>query len=126
MIGEGSSVGYDIPGLKDSMSCMEASGAAGVARALGLELVDLNRDGLPLMYFADIDPVSHNLCSDSLAASWSDDVKAVVAPALRHRIAANYAGLAAGVNSEKLIQMLLDEVPADKTYEQPKPESVAA
>jgi MoxR-like ATPase len=55
-----------------------------------------------------------------------EDVKAIVAPALRHRIAANYAGLAAGVNSEKLIQMLLDEVPADKTYEQPKPDSVAA
>jgi MoxR-like ATPase len=55
-----------------------------------------------------------------------DDVKAIVAPALRHRIAANYAGLAAGVTSEKLIQMLLDEVPADKTYEQPKAATSAA
>ncbi len=48
-----------------------------------------------------------------------DDVKAVIAPALRHRIAPNYAGLASGVTSEKLIEMLLDAVPADKSYEPP-------
>ena len=44
IVGEGSSVGYDIPGLKDSIQCMEASGTADVARELGLEMVDLNRD----------------------------------------------------------------------------------
>jgi uncharacterized protein (DUF362 family) len=37
VIGEGSSVGYDIPGLKDSIQCMEASGTADVARELGVE-----------------------------------------------------------------------------------------
>ncbi len=49
-----------------------------------------------------------------------EDVQAIVAPALRHRIAPNYAGLASGINSEKLIGMLLEAVPADKKYEAPK------
>lgn len=44
VIGEGSSVGYDFPGRQDSLKCLEASGAAEVARRLGIELVDLNRD----------------------------------------------------------------------------------
>jgi uncharacterized protein (DUF362 family) len=44
VIGEGSSVGYDFPGRKDSMHCLEVSGTADVARRLGLDLVDLNRD----------------------------------------------------------------------------------
>ncbi len=54
------------------------------------------------------------------------DVQKIVAPALRHRIAPNYAGLAAGISSEKLIEMLLDEVSPEKTYEPPKREPVAA
>ncbi|MBN1402527.1 MAG: DUF362 domain-containing protein [Anaerolineae bacterium] len=44
IIGEGSSVGYDFVGLKDSLDCLEKSGTADVARRLGLPLVDLNRD----------------------------------------------------------------------------------
>ena len=44
IIGEGASVGYDFPGRKDSMHCMEASGTADAARRLGVEMVDLNRD----------------------------------------------------------------------------------
>jgi MoxR-like ATPase len=48
-----------------------------------------------------------------------DDVQAIMAPALRHRIAPNYAGLAAGITSDKLIEMLVDEVPADKEYAPP-------
>lgn len=32
VIGEGSSVGYDFPGRKDSMHCLEVSGTADVAR----------------------------------------------------------------------------------------------
>jgi uncharacterized protein (DUF362 family) len=44
VIGEGSSVGYDFPGLRDSLVCLEASGTADVARKLGVEMVDLNRD----------------------------------------------------------------------------------
>ena len=42
--GEGSSVGYDMVGLKDSLHCLEVSGTAQVARKLGIELLDLNRD----------------------------------------------------------------------------------
>ena len=49
-----------------------------------------------------------------------EDVQAIIAPALRHRIAPNYAALAAGVNSEKLIEMLLDAVPAQQKYEVPQ------
>ena len=41
-------------------------------------------------------------------------------PSLRHRIAPNYAALAASVNSDRLIEMLLEAVPADKVYEVPK------
>ena len=44
VIGEGSSVGYDFPGRMDSSHCMEVSGTTEVARRLGVELVDLNRD----------------------------------------------------------------------------------
>ncbi|MCA9116460.1 MAG: MoxR family ATPase [Planctomycetaceae bacterium] len=47
------------------------------------------------------------------------DVQAVARPALRHRIAGNYAAQAAGVDAEKLIGMLLEEIPADKAYERP-------
>ena len=49
-----------------------------------------------------------------------EDVQAIILPALRHRIAPNYAALAAGVDSDKLIEMLLDAVPADREYEAPK------
>jgi len=44
IIGEGSSVGYDFRGLKDTMHCLEVSGTADVARELGVELVNLNAD----------------------------------------------------------------------------------
>jgi MoxR-like ATPase len=47
------------------------------------------------------------------------DVQAVAKPALRHRIASNYAAQAANVNSEKLIEMLMDAIPVDKKYERP-------
>ena len=47
------------------------------------------------------------------------DVQAVAKGALRHRIAPNYAAQAADVNSEKLIGMLMDKLPADKKYVQP-------
>jgi MoxR-like ATPase len=48
-----------------------------------------------------------------------DDIKAIMQPALRHRLAPNYTGLANGIDSEKLIQMLIDAIPSDKTYEPP-------
>jgi uncharacterized protein (DUF362 family) len=44
IIGEGSSIGYDFPGRVDSLTAMEASGTADVARALDLEMIDLNHD----------------------------------------------------------------------------------
>src|SRR5688500_417450 len=47
------------------------------------------------------------------------DVQAVAKPALRHRIAGNYAAQANGLSSEKLIEMLFEAVPADKKYEKP-------
>jgi MoxR-like ATPase len=62
---------------------------------------------------------AHALLSGRYHATVAD-VQAVVRPALRHRIAPNYAGLAAGVTSEKLIEMLLEANPADKPYEMPK------
>jgi MoxR-like ATPase len=47
------------------------------------------------------------------------DVQAVAKPALRHRIAGNYAAHAAEVNSERLIEMLMEEISADQKYERP-------
>ena len=44
IIGEGSSIGYDIVGKVDSLTCFEGTGTADVARKYGLEMVDLNRD----------------------------------------------------------------------------------
>ena len=49
----------------------------------------------------------------------TDDVQAVAKPALRHRIAGNYAAQANHVDSEQLIDMLMEAVPADKAYEKP-------
>ena len=46
-------------------------------------------------------------------------MQAVVRPALRHRLAGNYAAQAHGLTSEKLIDMLLEAVPADRRYEKP-------
>jgi len=48
-----------------------------------------------------------------------DDVKAVIKPALRHRIAGNYAAQANNLDSEKLIDMLMEAIPADRKYEKP-------
>ena len=48
-----------------------------------------------------------------------EDVQAIIHPALRHRIAPNYAALAAGVDSDKLIDLLLEGVPAETPYEVP-------
>ena len=47
------------------------------------------------------------------------DVQAVAKPALRHRVAGNYAAQAAGVTSEQLIDMLLEALPADRKYAKP-------
>jgi len=48
-----------------------------------------------------------------------EDVRAIVRPALRHRVAANYAGLAEGINSESIIETLMDEIPIDKEFDAP-------
>jgi len=47
------------------------------------------------------------------------DVQAVAHASLRHRIAANYPAQAADVDSNKLVDMLLEAIPADKQYEPP-------
>jgi MoxR-like ATPase len=47
------------------------------------------------------------------------DVQWVVKPALRHRIAPNYAAQANNLTSDQLIDMLLEAVPADRQYAKP-------
>jgi len=47
------------------------------------------------------------------------DVQAIVRPALRHRIAGNYAAQANNLTGDRLIEMLLEAVPADRKYEKP-------
>ena len=47
------------------------------------------------------------------------DVQAVARPALRHRIACNYAAQASGVNSEKIIELLTQAFPPDRKYQKP-------
>ena len=47
------------------------------------------------------------------------DVDAVAKPALRHRIASNYAAHAEGKTNETLIDDLLEAVPASDKYSQP-------
>lgn len=47
------------------------------------------------------------------------DVQALIKPALRHRIAGNYAAQANELTSDRLIEMLLEAVPADRKYERP-------
>jgi len=44
VIGDGSSVGYDFPLRFDSIRCMEVAGFVDVAKKLGVDIVDLNRD----------------------------------------------------------------------------------
>jgi len=48
-----------------------------------------------------------------------DDVLALAKPALRHRIAGNYAAQANHLTSDELIDKLLAATPPDKLYEQP-------
>ena len=47
------------------------------------------------------------------------DIQAMAKPALRHRIAGNYAAQANNVDSEQLIEMLISATPADREYEVP-------
>ena len=47
------------------------------------------------------------------------DIQAIAVAALRHRIAPNYAAQAAGVNGEKLIHLLMEQIPANQTYSRP-------
>ena len=54
------------------------------------------------------------------------DVQAIVKPALRHRIAGNYAAQANALSSDRLVEMLMEAVPADRRYEKPAAERVSA
>ncbi|MEX0794622.1 MAG: MoxR family ATPase [Pirellulaceae bacterium] len=49
----------------------------------------------------------------------ASDIQAVVKPALRHRMAANYSAQANNLNSDALIDMLLETIPAERVYECP-------
>ena len=48
-----------------------------------------------------------------------NDIQAIIKPALRHRIAGNYAAQANNLTSDKLIDMLMEAVPSDRKYEKP-------
>jgi MoxR-like ATPase len=54
------------------------------------------------------------------------DVQAIIKPALRHRIAGNYAAQANALSSDRLVEMLMEAVPADRRYEKPAAERVSA
>jgi MoxR-like ATPase len=54
------------------------------------------------------------------------DIQAIVKPALRHRIAGNYAAQANALSSDRLVEMLMEAVPADRRYEKPAAERVSA
>ena len=47
------------------------------------------------------------------------DVQAMLKPALRHRIAGNYAAQAANMRNEQLLDLLIQAVPSDRKYEKP-------
>ncbi len=47
------------------------------------------------------------------------DVQALAKPALRHRIACNFAAQAQNLNSDKIVEMLMEAVPADRPYTKP-------
>jgi MoxR-like ATPase len=49
----------------------------------------------------------------------TDDIRALAKPALRHRIAGNYAAQANNLGSEQLIEMLMEAIPSDRQYEKP-------
>ena len=48
------------------------------------------------------------------------DIQAVTPGALRHRIAPNYAAQAAEITSEKIIAMLMEQIPLDKPFIRPE------
>ena len=52
-----------------------------------------------------------------------NDIRELARPALRHRIAANYAAQANQVDNERLLEMLLETVPHDQVYERPSEEA---
>ena len=47
------------------------------------------------------------------------DIQSLIKPALRHRIAGNFAAQASNLDSDRLIDILLEDVPADVIYQPP-------
>ncbi len=47
------------------------------------------------------------------------DIQAMAKPALRHRIAGNYAAQSQDITAERIVELLLEGVPADRVYERP-------
>lgn len=72
------------------------------------------RGVLTLISCAKARAILHGRCHAT-----TGDIQAVARPALRHRLAVNYAAQAADINSEKLVDLLMEAVPADRHYEKP-------
>jgi MoxR-like ATPase len=49
----------------------------------------------------------------------TDDVQALVKPALRHRLVLNYSAQASGMTPDRLIEQIIDRIPPDDPYERP-------
>jgi MoxR-like ATPase len=47
------------------------------------------------------------------------DVQSLIKPALRHRIAGNFAAQASNLDSDRLLDILLEDVPPEEKYERP-------
>ena len=43
-----------------------------------------------------------------------DDIKAIAHPVLRHRIQPNFAAQAEGYTSDKIIDLVMEQIPADQ------------
>jgi MoxR-like ATPase len=70
---------------------------------------------LTLVTCAKARAVLHGRCHATIG-----DIQALLKPALRHRIAGNYAAQANNLTSDRLIEMLVEAVPADAKYEKPE------
>jgi MoxR-like ATPase len=76
------------------------------------------RATLTLVSCAKARAILHGRCDATV-----EDVQELAKPALRHRIAGNYAALANNLTNDRLVDMLLEAVPPDRKYEKPPDES---
>jgi MoxR-like ATPase len=69
---------------------------------------------LTLITCAKARAILHGRCHATIG-----DIQWLVKPALRHRIAGNFAAQASNLTSDRLIDILMEHVPADRKYEKP-------